>query len=187
MTLKKKLPIGISDFKEIVERGEYYYVDKSLIIKDLLDHGAKSMLFTRPRRFGKTLNLSMLRYFFEKTDENTADLFTNLAISRQGSTYMNYQGKHPVIYLTFKDVKSRQWSKSLEQLKRVISEEYRRHKYLLTNADLDRYEEREFQEIIGLTATETAYENSIRKLSALLTNYHGEKTLSLPTDKSGGF
>lgn len=117
--LQKKLPIGLSDFKELIEEN-YYYVDKSLLIKEIIDSGSKIILLPRPRRFGKTLNLSMLRYFFEKTRESTAGLFQHLSIWRQGEEYTQKQGQYPVIYLTFKDVKTTDWSSCYGLLKDTL-------------------------------------------------------------------
>ena len=99
----KSLPIGISDYKTAVE--EYYYVDKTLMIRDFLDTRIKVSLFTRPRRFGKTLNMDMLRVFFEKSEEDTSAYFKDKLICKCGEQYTAYQGRYPVIFLTFKDVK----------------------------------------------------------------------------------
>jgi hypothetical protein len=176
--MKQKLPVGLSDFKRVIE-DNYYYVDKSLFIKEIIDSGSLVTLLPRPRRFGKTLNLSMLRYFFEKTGEDTGYLFKNLAIFKEGPEYTGRQGRYPVIYLTFKDVKSENWGKCFEQLKRALAEEYRRHKYLLENHCLDSQEENEYQAIINLTASEPAYENSLKKLSGYLEKYHHTKTVIL--------
>jgi hypothetical protein len=176
--MKRKLPIGISDFKRVID-DNYYYVDKSLFIKEIIDSDGLVILLPRPRRFGKTLNLSMLRYFFEKTGEDTGSLFEKLAIWRQGEEYTEKQGRYPVIYLTFKDVKSEKWDKCFEQLKRTLSEEYRRHKYLLGNELLDPQEEKEYQEIINLSASEPAYENSLKKLSGYLEKFNHTKTIIL--------
>jgi hypothetical protein len=176
--VKKKLPIGLSDFKRIIEEN-YYYVDKSLFIREIIDDPSLVLLILRPRRFGKTLNLSMLRYFFEKTAADTGYLFRDLAIGRQGVEYTGKQGQYPVIYLTFKDVKSDSWEKCLEQMKRVIGEEYRRHNYLLESTVLDRQEENEYREIINLTVGEVALENSLLKLSVYLERYHRRKTMIL--------
>ena len=100
---KKPLPVGISDY--IRAQSEYYYVDKTLLIKEFLDRKAFVSLFTRPRRFGKTLNMDMLRVFFEISDEDTSRYFTDKAIWKCGDEYRKHQGKYPVIFLTFKDVK----------------------------------------------------------------------------------
>ena len=100
---KKPLPIGVSDY--IRAQSEYYYVDKTLLIRDFLDKKALVSLFTRPRRFGKTMNMDMLRVFFEISDEDTSIYFKDKAIWKCDSKYRNHQGKYPVIFLTFKDVK----------------------------------------------------------------------------------
>ena len=97
------LPVGISDYR--VASTQYYYVDKTMLIKDFLDERPMVSLFTRPRRFGKTLNMDMLRTFFEKTEEDTSVYFKGKAIWKQGEAYREYQGKYPVIFVTFKDVK----------------------------------------------------------------------------------
>ncbi len=100
---RKPLPIGISDYKRAVS--EYYYVDKTLLIKEFLDRKTLVTFFTRPRRFGKTLNMDMLRVYFEKTKEDTSVYFKDKAIWKMGKEYTKHQGKYPVIFLTFKDVK----------------------------------------------------------------------------------
>lgn len=105
---KLPLPVGISDFRKA--SSEYYYVDKTLLIRDFLDERPQVSLFTRPRRFGKTLNMDMLRVFFEKTDEDTSIYFQDKYIWECGAFYREYQGKFPVIYVTFKDVKCETWA-----------------------------------------------------------------------------
>ena len=110
---KKAIPIGISDFKSFNDKN-YYYVDKTLMIKDIINNKVLVTLFTRPRRFGKTLNLSMIKYFFEKTDEDNSYLFKDLNIWKAGGKYREHQGKYPVINLTFKDAKMNDWEKTLK-------------------------------------------------------------------------
>jgi len=123
----QKLPVGLSDFQKVIER-DYYYVDKSLLIKEVIDQGAETLLIPRPRRFGKTLNLSMLRYFFEKpalptalgrpgTAADTSGLFRHLQIWQAGEEYTGKQGKYPMIFLTFKDVKESTWASAVEKMK----------------------------------------------------------------------
>ena len=113
-SLKKRLPlpIGISDYK--LATTEYYYVDKTLLIRDFLDSRPMVSLFTRPRRFGKTLNMDMLRVFFEKTEEDTSVYFQDKLIWQYGEEYTAYQGKYPVIFLTFKDVKCSSWEETIQ-------------------------------------------------------------------------
>ena len=145
---KKKLPIGLSDFRTLIEEN-FYYVDKSLFIKEIIDTGSVSILFPRPRRFGKTLNLSMLRYFYEKFAEDTSPLFQHLNIWRQGEAYTQKQGQHPVTFLTFKEVKCDNWQKCLEQLQFAISEQFTRHRYLLNEpSTLTSSEQNAYQAIL---------------------------------------
>ncbi len=113
--MNKNMPIGISDFKKVIEN-KYYYVDKSLFIKDLLDNASEVNLIARPRRFGKTINMSMLKYFFEKTEYDNNILFKDLAIS-QYQGYKKYQGKYPVIFITLKDIKCNTWEETYVKLK----------------------------------------------------------------------
>lgn len=129
----KTLPLGTSDFKRIREQ-KSYYVDKSLFIQDVVELNTSVFLFPRPRRFGKTSNLSMLRYFYEKTAVSNGDLFEGLAISRN-LEIMKYQGQYPVIYLTFKDVKSPTWNGALEKVKDLLKQLYSLHSWVLENPD----------------------------------------------------
>jgi hypothetical protein len=174
----KKLPVGRSDFKDVIEGG-YYYVDKSLFIKELIDLGDQALLIPRPRRFGKTLNLSMLRYFFEKTDEDTSRLFRHLKIWQAGEEYTGMQGSYPVIYLTFKDIKESNWQSALEKIKRLITAEFSRHKYLRQTNALEADERGFFEGIAKQTASQSAYEDSLKLLSYYLTAFHGQKAILL--------
>ena len=108
MSKKLPVPVGRTDYKEICT--ENYYVDKTLLIKDILDEKAGSILFTRPRRFGKTLNMDMLRTFFEKSEEDTSCYFKDKNIWQQGEEYTKHQGQYPVIFLSLKDIKARKWA-----------------------------------------------------------------------------
>ena len=116
---KKPLPIGVSDFKTAVTN--YYYVDKTLLIRDFLDTKPMVSLFTRPRRFGKTLNMDMLRVFFEKTSEDTSVYFRDKQIWPCGDFYTQHQGKYPVIFLTFKDIKCLTWNETFQKLRNLIA------------------------------------------------------------------
>src|SRR5271168_590050 len=126
---KKLLPIGLSDFKKLIDGG-YVYVDKTLLIQELVSKGTEVALIPRLRRFGKTLNLSMLRYFFEKTEEDTSYLFKDLNIWKL-KKYREVQGQFPVIFISLKDVKHATWEETLASLKGLISEAFRSHLYLL--------------------------------------------------------
>ena len=119
------LPIGVENFEEMITKG-YYYVDKTLLIKDLIDLRGKVNLFTRPRRFGKTLNLSMLRYFFEKSGENRSHLFTGLEIMNAGEKYLRELGQYPVISLSMKSMKQASYESAFHCLKEEIEPSGRR-------------------------------------------------------------
>ena len=152
------LPVGISDYR--LASTEYYYVDKTLMIKDFLEQRPMVSLFTRPRRFGKTLNMDMLRVFFEKTEEDTSKYFTNKAIWACGQKYRDYQGKYPVIFLTFKDVKRNTWEETYAHLTRLIGEEYLRHADLADSPACNDFEKAVYQRIVSSTADSTAAEST---------------------------
>jgi len=177
--MKKKLPIGTSDFRDVIEEN-FYFVDKSLFIKEIIDESARIVLLPRPRRFGKTLNLSMLRYFFEKT-ENRQDiekLFKGLAIERQ-KEFKQHFSEYPVIFLTFKDVNALTFDHSLEKIKLLIAAEFRRHDYMLKSNLLDDFEKQNYTEIISLKASTAKYENSLQRLSQYLYKFYKQKTVVL--------
>ena len=138
----KALPIGISDY--VRAQSEYYYVDKTLLIKEFLDQKPLVSLFTRPRRFGKTLNMDMLRVFFEISDEDTSKYFKNQAIWQCGEEYRSHQGKYPVIFLTFKDVKFDTWQATIDKIRGLLQEEFGRHQELLNSDKLSEYEKEYF-------------------------------------------
>ncbi len=173
----QKLPVGISDFG-IIRSGDYYFVDKSLFIKEIFDSGAAATLIPRPRRFGKTTNLSMLKYFFEKTTTSNIGLFDGLKISKHHE-FMANQGKYPVIFLTFKDVKQYNWNDCYNMLVQLISEEFRRHNYLLSSDVLDSTQKKDFENIINRIASMTVYQNSLKNLSESLAKYHKQNPIIL--------
>lgn len=154
----KSLPIGISDYVRAQE--EYYYVDKTLLIKEFLDQKPLVSLFTRPRRFGKTLNMDMLRVFFEISDKNTSKYFADKNIWQCGEEYRSHQGKYPVIFLTFKDVKFDTWDATIDKIRGLLQEEYGRHQELLNSDKLSQYEKEYFTKIISATddITERLYD-----------------------------
>ena len=175
--MNKKLPVGISDFEEIITRN-YYFVDKSLFIKDLLNSGAKVTLIPRPRRFGKTLNLSMTKLFFEKTKESKLYLFDNLKISKE-SEYMKHQGQYPVIFITFKDAKDSDWHDCYAKIKELISDEYRRHNYLISSDILSEKQKNIFQSVIDEKANQAAYKSALKNLASYLHGYYKKKAIIL--------
>lgn len=171
---KKPLPIGIDDFKTIIEE-DYYYADKTEMIEKLLDDGAGVTLFTRPRRFGKTLNMSMLNYFFNlKNREENRKLFENLYISK--SKYMNQQGEYPVIYLSFKDIKALNWEKCYFMTRRLITYLYNEFEFLrekLNKKDLSDFEK------VWLDEEGADWENSLKNLLRYLYEYYNKKVVVL--------
>ena len=172
---KKPLPIGISDFK--MATTDYYYVDKTLLIRDFLDNKPMVSLFTRPRRFGKTLNMDMLRVFFEKAEEDTSVYFRDRKIWQCGEAYTSYQGKYPVIFLSFKDVKCSSWEETLKKISKLISLEYQRHIELETSARLNTYEKEQFSLIARGHANEVDYQMSLQLLSLLLHKHHDKEAI----------
>ena len=168
---KKSLPIGIADY--VRAQTEYYYVDKTLLIKDFLDQKPLVSLFTRPRRFGKTLNMDMLRVFFEISDEDTGRYFTDKKIWQCGEYYRAYQGKFPVIFLTFKDVKFATWENTIDKISALLQEEYDRHKEVMYSDQLASYEKEYFTRILNKTASEVELSAALEKLSKMLTKYYG--------------
>jgi len=175
----KKIPIGISDFKELIET-DNYFVDKSLFIKEIINEDAKVVLLPRPRRFGKTLNLSMLRYFFEKTEQEqeTKGLFKGLDIE-QTSEFEEHCNKYPLIFLTLKEIKDISYENAISSLNQIISKEYSRHKYLLKSTTLDEIEKQRFQRILEDKAEPVEYRTSLKELSFLLCRHFDKKAIIL--------
>ena len=178
MSERKKIPIGIEDFKEIIER-ECYFVDKSLMIQDLLDSGAKVTLFTRPRRFGKTLNMSMLRYFFEKSEQDNSYLFNNLAVSKAGEKYFSHMGQYPVISISLKGMKQGSYELAFLQFKNIIIEEFGRHRELLKSDKLTSAQIGMFTAIYDNKADDSAYFSALKLLSDCLASAYGKNVIIL--------
>ena len=166
ITKLKPLPIGISDYIRAQE--EYYYVDKTLLIKDFLDKKPLVSLFTRPRRFGKTLNMDMLRVFFEISNEDTSKYFINKQIWKCGKEYQAHQGKYTVIFLTFKDVKFDSWTATLDKIKGLLQEEYARHIEVLDSNKISQYEKDYFLKILNGNANEVDISSALERLSKIL-------------------
>ena len=160
------LPIGSTNYRQISESS--YYVDKTLLVKDILDEGSKILLFTRPRRFGKTLNMDMLRTFFEKTAEDSSKYFTDKKIWAQGKQYIMHQGQYPVIFLSLKDIKSSNWKTAFALLKKVIRTEYARHQELEDSAGLSKADRRLYDNIVNALAADEDYIFSLQDLSRML-------------------
>ncbi len=179
--MKKLLPIGISDFKKVIEGG-YAYVDKTMLIQELLEKGGDVALIPRMRRFGKTLNLSMLRYFFEKTNCDTSYLFRSLNIWKNDQ-YRAMQGQFPVIFLSLKDVKHSSWQEAFESFRWVVAKEFERHRYLLEEelqgTLLKQQEKEDYLKILNKTASQTLIEQSLLILTEWLQRYHKKNVILL--------
>lgn len=171
----KSLPIGVSDFK-LATTG-YYYVDKTLMIRDFLDKKPMVSLFTRPRRFGKTLNMDMLRVFFEKTNEDTSVYFKDKQIWQCGDYYTKHQGQYPVIFLTFKDVKSMTWEETFQKIRRLISLEFIQHNELETSSVLTAYEKEQYHLLAGDSGDEVDCQMGLQLLSLLLHKHYGRECI----------
>lgn len=167
---KKPLPIGISDFK--LATTSYYYVDKTLLIRDFLDNKPMVSLFTRPRRFGKTLNMDMLRVFFEISEHDNSVYFRDKKIWECGNDYTQYQGQFPVIFLTFKDVKCLSWNETLQKIERLIALEFGRHSELESSPKLSSFEKDQFKRIVSGNADEVDYQMGLQFLSLFLHKHY---------------
>lgn len=168
---KKPLPVGISDYRRAST--EYYYVDKTMMIKEFIDERPLVSLFTRPRRFGKTLNMDMLRTFFEKTEEDTSIYFKDKKIWQCGEKYRSYQGKYPVIFLTFKDIKFGTWEDTFEQIRKLIMKEAYRHREIQTSERCDEYDKKMFVRLVSEQADEAELSGALADLSAALDKHYG--------------
>ena len=174
----KPLPIGVEDFKRLVDN-EYYFVDKTLMIKELLENKETVNLFTRPRRFGKTLNMSMLQRFFEATEKSNAYLFDGLKIATYPE-YMAYQGQYPVISISLKSMKQKNFTLAFETYKYLIKSEYSRHKdFIFSKNVLDEEEKARYLSFIQVDATETMYNQAIGFLSNCLKKAYQQNVIIL--------
>ena len=171
---KKAVPVGIEDFERIINE-DYYYVDKTMLIEELLINRAPVTLFTRPRRFGKTLNMSMLKYFFDvKNKEENKKLFENLKVSN--SEYMSEQGKYPVIFVSLKDLKGNTWEECLNRLKLFIFDLYAEFEYI--REKMNEWDKRKFEKVL-YEKEDADYIMSLKFLSDSLYKYYGEKVIIL--------
>ena len=170
----KKIPIGVDDFKEIISN-DFYYVDKTKSIEDILSDGSKVKLFTRPRRFGKTLNMSTLKYFFDINNAvENRKLFNGLDIEK--SEYISEHGKYPVIFISMKGIKATTWLASLFAIKGLIAELYNEFEFIrdiLNKAELEKFDK------IWLKKDDGEYENALKNLTAFLYKYYKKEVILL--------
>ena len=170
---KKPLPIGVSDFKSATTN--YYYVDKTLMIRDFLNAMPMVSLFTRPRRFGKTLNMDMLRVFFEKTPEDTSIYFKDKYIWQCGDYYTKHQGQYPVIFLSFKDIKCSSWQETFQKISKLISLEFMRHDELESSTVLSSYEKEQYHRFASEDINEVDCQMGLQLLSLLLHKHYDKE------------
>lgn len=170
---KKPLPIGVSDFK--LATTNYYYVDKTLLIRDFLNAIPMVSLFTRPRRFGKTLNMDMLRVFFEKTPEDTSIYFKDKYIWQCGDYYTKHQGQYPVIFLSFKNVKCSSWQETFQKISKLISLEFMRHNELESSSALSSYEKEQYHRFASENINEVDCQMGLQLLSLLLHKHYDKE------------
>ena len=168
-------PVGITSYKEVSK--ECYYVDKTLLIKDIIDDHSKVFLFTRPRRFGKTLAMDMVRTYFEISDMDTSVYFSDKNIWSEGEVYKDYQGKYPVIFLSFKDAHQSDWEDMYNSLCFTVKEEFLRHIELLSSNAITEYDKRYFKNIMDDNATTTDYQFALGKLSSMLAAHYSSKVI----------
>lgn len=183
----KKLPVGIDDFEKL-RREEFYYIDKTGLIRDLLSNWGEVNLFTRPRRFGKTLNMSMLKCFFEIGADKT--LFDGLTISQETALCEKYSGKFPVIFISLKGVDGLSFANARDMLWEIIQKELRRLQYLLQDDRLPQLDKKSFIDLTTAEAGDAVIQKSLLLLTELLYKYYGQKVILLideydvPLDKA---
>ena len=172
--LIRPLPIGISEFKEIID-GHCYYSDKTLLIKKLLDTAAKAILFARPRRFGKTLNMTMLRTFFEKPldGKDTSHYFKNLEIWQKGEKYTKEQGKRPVIYITLKDIKFKNFSEAIGKMRSEVYNDLQHHPEIFKSKNFNDLQQKQASDLLNNLNEITILSESMKTISGLLYVHHG--------------
>ncbi len=170
--------IGESDFK-MLRVNDNYFIDKSLFIKNIIDNKSKVILITRPRRFGKTLNMSMLKYYFDCTCKDSKELFKGLKIMEQDTKYTEKLGYYPVIYITLKDVQDTNYENMILSLKSAILDMYQEHMYLLESDKIHTFEKEQIKEILFARESEVALKNSIKELSKYLNRYFGKPVILL--------
>ena len=173
----KPLPIGVEDFKRLVDN-EYYFVDKTLMIKELLENKESVNLFTRPRRFGKTLNMSMLQRFFEATEKSNAYLFDGLKIAAYPE-YMTYQGQYPVISISLKSMKRASYQEAYFEYVKLLSDEFERHEIILQSDAVSEEDKLEFQKIKRRIAEPKEYNSAVKLLSKCLQKVYQKNVIIL--------
>ncbi|MBE6842428.1 MAG: AAA family ATPase [Ruminococcus sp.] len=174
----KPIPIGRENFKEIIENN-CLYIDKTLMLKEIIDNTSKVILCTRPRRFGKTLNMSMIQYYFEKTDQDNSYLFNDLKISQAGDKYKAHMGQYPVISLSLKSMKQATYESSFALFKKIISDEFDRHRQVLKSQNISESDKKKYESICDDTAEMDLYLYSVKFLSDCLCKAYEKNVIIL--------
>lgn len=167
---KLPLPIGVSNY--CLASSEYYYIDKTMMIRDFIDERPMVTLFTRPRRFGKTLNMDMLRTYFEKSDKDTSVYFRDKKIWDCGQKYRDYQGKYPAIFLSFKDVKFNTWEETFAAIRDLFAKEVQRHKELRVSDKCDEYSKKVYEKLADGKVSEVELSSALLDLSKMLHKHY---------------
>lgn len=175
---KKRLLIGSDNFKKMITRNGYY-VDKTLLVKEVLDNSTETVVITRPRRFGKSLNMSMLRYFFDKDESDTAPLFHPYKIWQAGETYTEQQGKYPVIFVSFKNVDASSFEEAMSDLRFLMADLYYSKNYLLGSPALTKGQKEHFEALMDANASAPMLKHSLKWLSQYLYRHHQQKVIIL--------
>ena len=178
MLRRKRIPIGYEDFKQIID-GNFYYVDKTMLIYELLNDGGQNNLITRPRRFGKTLNFSMLKYFFDITEKENAYLFDGLKISEHYDEAAEYRNTHPVIMLSLKCGKQGDYDTAVYSICKEIQAQFRNHKYIMESERVNAGDRSDFERIFYAEPDAQLFGESIKLLSRCLMQYYGKKSIIL--------
>ena len=173
---KKRIPIGYEDFKQLMDGG-FYYVDKTMLIYELLHNGGQNNLITRPRRFGKTLNFSMLKYFFDITEKENAYLFDGLKISEHYDELAMYRNTHPVITLSLKCAKQGSYARAFYNIKYEIREQFKKYRYVWESDRVDKEDRDNAEAVMKSDADEEVIGNSIKLLCSCLKQYYGVNTI----------
>jgi len=173
-----RLPIKVENFKDIIEN-EYYYIDKTLMIKELLDKGGEANVFNRPRGFGKSLNISTLQYFFENLKKDDAHIFNGLNIEQVGEKYLEHQNKYPVIKLSLKDTVGANFNSAYKLFKTEIANEFERHDYLLNSKVLNPFQMQRYQSLLNKSADQEEFQNSLKFLCQCLQQHYNQKVILL--------
>ena len=177
-TKMPRLPVDVSDFEKLIT-GKYHFADKSLFIKEIIEDGAEVILITRPRRFGKTLTLSMLYHFLQITPKHDRNLFGGLAVSRDKDFCEKHQNKYPVIFVSFKDIKKASYAQAYVAIVELMADLYSQHRYLLNEDSLHEEEKDRFTSILHQDVTETSIDSAIKKLSHYLQEKFCKKAIIL--------